>query len=365
MITTILIATAVLYFIQMILLRIGLKKSNNVSIVTGYEPSVSVIVAARNEEQHIENCLQSLSHLDYPTGKLEIIVVNDCSTDRTAEAVENFIKTHSGVKSITITPGTGNLRGKTNAVARGIGVSRGEILMFTDADCMVPASWIRETLKYFDKDIGIVGGFTLLNASNNFKGMQSLDWIFLFGLASAMAGWNKPLTVIGNNLSVRRCAYEATGGYEHISFSVTEDYALVQAILRRTNFKINFPADPHTAVQSKACQNLKQLYRQKQRWGVGGLNMVFRGMVIMSIGWLLRSVLLATIFFFDPSPVFVIAPFMMLIDLAFLWNTVKRLRAIPLLKFLFSFEVYNLRYVPLIPLVALLSKNIVWKERRL
>src|SRR5262249_4885825 len=147
------------------------------------------------------------------------------------------------------------------------------------------------TVGYFREPIGVVGGFTILESRNHFAGMQALDWVYLFGLASAAAGWKEPLTAIGNNLSVRRSAYDATGGFEKIPFSVTEDYALVQAIVTRTKYEVAFPVRPRMAVQSQPCGDTEQLFRQKQRWGVGGLDMVFRGMLLMLVGWCGRAAL--------------------------------------------------------------------------
>ena len=188
------------------------------------------------------------------------------------------------------------MRGKANALAQGIHQSSGEILLFTDADCTVPRQWVRTTVQYFTDDVGVVGGFTLLKANRIFEGIQSLDWIFLFSLASSMAGLNRPLTAIGNNVGIRRAAYTAVGGYEVIPFSVTEDYALVHTIYQNTTYRVVFPINPETVVISSACRTLHHLYHQKQRWGVGGLDMVFRGKVIGIIGWLAKTGMIVTAF---------------------------------------------------------------------
>ena len=365
MLTTILIAAVTIYFFQLLILQIGMFKANRVQMVENHEPTVSVIVAARNEEQFIGECLNSLLKLDYPKNKLEIIVINDCSTDRTQEIIQSYLKEHSSLKMLSTMQGIGNLRGKTNAIAQGIESSSGEIIIFTDADCRVPPSWIRETVKYFDPQTGIVGGFTLLDAKRPFEGMQALDWIFLFGLASSTAGWNIPLTVIGNNLSISRKAYDDTGGFQVIPFSVTEDYALVQSVLQKTRYKVKFPVNPKTLVSSQACQSLSQLYRQKQRWGVGGLDMVARGFVITAIGWISKLCLLISI----PSSNFIIWLSACLImfsgEMIFILKPLKCFHAINYLKYFPLFFFYFFVYVLLLPFVAYTSKKVIWKERHL
>jgi cellulose synthase/poly-beta-1,6-N-acetylglucosamine synthase-like glycosyltransferase len=364
---TILLAFAIaVYVVMLLVLRIGLERSDSIERRTDHEPSVSVIVAARNEEQCIGTCIESLLQLDYSDEKLECIIVNDGSTDRTSEIARLYMDKHPlRIKVINARPGEDNLLGKTNAVAQGIDASRGEVLMFTDADCTVPTTWVRSTVQYFTGSIGIIGGFTLLKAGTIFEGMQALDWVFLFNIASAMAGLKSSLTVIGNNLSVLRSAYNDVGGYRCIPFSVTEDYALVQAITRKTTYRIAFPLDPANVVRSIACKNAMQLFRQKQRWGVGGLDMVLRGMLIMSIGWFLRILLIASFFTVQYVVVAFALVCVFFIDIRFLFKPLKRFGALSYFRYFLFFELYYLLYVPLIPIVAIVSKNVVWKERKL
>ncbi|MBI3364777.1 MAG: glycosyltransferase, partial [Ignavibacteriae bacterium] len=295
---------------------------------------------------------------------LEIILVNDSSTDRTAEIIERYRQSRSFL-ALHAKPGEGNLRGKTNAITQGIEVSRGEILMFTDADCTVQPGWVRETVQYFDEETAIVGGFTLLKADRTFEGIQALDWVFLFNLASATAGWNIPLTAIGNNLSVRRSAYDKTGGYKEIAFSVTEDYSLVQSIRRKTKLKVRFPANSHTVVTSNACKTWKQLFRQKQRWGVGGLDMVFHGLLIMAIGWMFRIALIAGVYAAS-FPVLGVALVSMAVgDGRFIGKVLREFTVSKYFKYFIAFEVYFTFYILLIPFVAFASRKVVWKERTL
>jgi len=356
---------AIAFAAEILIIALGLRRANRIRKAPDYEPTVSIIVAARNEEEHIEQCLASLMRLEYPRDKIEIIVVDDRSTDRTPEIIRKFSEQHDSVKTVTAQLERGNLRGKMNAVALGISLSHGEILMFTDADCSVPPGWIHETVQSFDAETGIVGGFTLLEATGVFGGMQALDWIYLFSLASGTAGLRIPLTAIGNNLSVRRSAYDATGGYEVIPFSVTEDYALVQSILQKTNYVLRFPVNPLAAVASKPCRGWRELYRQKQRWGVGALDMVTRGVVITAVGWVLNLTLLVG-WCFVGFPVWITAfAVKTLVDTFFLWKPLKELRALSYLKYLAFFEVYFTLYVLAIPLVAILSRGVIWKERKL
>ena len=360
-----LIVTAAAYITEIIVLIIGINLANRTNTVLNYEPMVSIIVAARNEEEFIADCLTSLTQLEYPKDKLELIIVNDRSTDKTPDIIESFEKRYPNIKTLTTNFEGGNLRGKTNAIAQGADISTGEILMFTDADCKVPRTWVSGIVKYFDEETGIVGGFTVLESKNTFERIQYLDWLFLFGIASGAVGLNIPLTIVGNNLSVRRSAYQATGGYRIIPFSVTEDYALVQAVQKLKSYKIKFPINSKLVVRSQPCKTLCHLFHQRQRWSTGGLDMIFIGKLIASISWFISLLLIVGIYF-TPKLIWVLIFFIKFItDYYFINIPSKQLQMKSSLKDIFIFEIYLLIYVIIIPFIAIFSRKIIWKERTL
>jgi 1,2-diacylglycerol 3-beta-glucosyltransferase len=365
MVTVLLVFFSILYFFELLVFRRGLGISSRLPQDPAQLPSVSIIIAARNEEERILACLNSLRHLDYPTEKLEILIVDDCSTDKTSAIVREFIAEFGGITLLNTPPERGNLRGKTNAIAHGIKNSTGEIIMFTDADCSVSPGWVRSTVRYFARDTGIVGGYTILRSRSVFHGIQALDWLYLFGIASATSGLGIPLTAIGNNLSIRRDAYLETGGYEVIPFSVTEDYSLVQTILQKTRYAIRFPLEAEAVVTSEPCDTVSHLFRQKQRWGVGALDMVPIGMAIVAVGWLIRAVNVAAVVFLPWTTFLPSLTVLFIADYLFLSTmfTLPPFRS--LRKYFIFFEIYITLYGLFIPFLAFVSRHVVWKERSL
>lgn len=360
----VLIAATALYLLEMLFFRLGLERTRSYGRDASYQPTVSVIIAARNEEKNIAECITSLVLLDYPEEKYEIIVVDDNSTDNTAAIVRDFTRKHPRqVKLVHAHPGVGDLRGKANALLQGIEQSNGEILFFTDADCTVQPAWVKETLSYYTEGVGIVAGFTFLTSEKMFEGIQAIDWFLLFGVAASTAAWNIPLTAVGNNLSVRRSAYNEVGGYRNLPFSVTEDYALVQKIHQKTKLRVRYLLNSETLVQSKPCNSWKELFRQKQRWGVGGLDMVFRGFLLMSIPFALHLLILVGCFLVS-FPLLAAAMIVKAFaDLYLLWKPIRTFKKQFLLKHFLPFELYFSLYELLIPFIALFSKKVVWKER--
>jgi cellulose synthase/poly-beta-1,6-N-acetylglucosamine synthase-like glycosyltransferase len=352
-----------IYLIQSALILMGVRRVRR-SGVYNSEPAVTVIVAARNEEEHIGSCLDSLVNIRYPHDKLEIVIVDDHSTDATASIISSYTQRYSFVKSFTAEPSNSHLKGKANAMAQAIDRSSGEIILQTDADCTVFPEWVRETLCRYDTTTGLVGGFTLLRSENWFGAIQALDWIYLFSLAAAGIGWQRPLTVVGNHLSYRRKAYDDVGGYRAIKFSVTEDYALVRAVDDKTQWKFGFSTSAESLVTSLPCTTVGELYRQRIRWGVGGLEMKFRGPAVMAVGFILHSLLLLGIFLSSRMDLLIGAFLVKTIaDVIVLYRPLRTFKAVSLLRYIVQFEFYFIVYVITLPFALLFHQKVQWKDR--
>ncbi|SOD11549.1 Glycosyltransferase, catalytic subunit of cellulose synthase and poly-beta-1,6-N-acetylglucosamine synthase [Fibrobacter sp. UWB16] len=122
-----------------------------------YEPTVTVMVVAHNEEKVIEQKLQNLLEVDYPQEKIEFLVASDFSTDKTNDIVESFIAKHPERK-IRIHK-TVNHYGKTNAQNEAQELCNTEILVMTDANAIFESCAVKELVSYFtDSSIAYVSG---------------------------------------------------------------------------------------------------------------------------------------------------------------------------------------------------------------
>ncbi|MEM3041783.1 MAG: glycosyltransferase, partial [Nitrososphaerota archaeon] len=184
-----------------------------------YEPTVSVIVPVINAEKTIRPLLDSLTEIDYDKRKVEIIIVDGGSKDRTRDIVQQY-----PVKLVLE-----ERRGLN--VARNIGVKRssGAIVLFTDSDCAVPKDWIRTTVKNFmDPEVGCVGGSVLryedtflsiyadesfMPVLRRFRDREVLDNVGLL--------WRYPA---GCNMAFRRTAIEKVNWFdEDVHYGFDED----------------------------------------------------------------------------------------------------------------------------------------------
>lgn len=350
-----------LYVVQSVVFMIGSKMKFD-TLDDNELPSISVIVAARNERDNILECMQSLDKLEYPKDKMEIILVNDHSTDETGQLMQKFITDKEKFKYLEPEKEIGSLKGKTNALANAIRKSAGEIILTTDADCVVTPTWAKELASHYKPDVGLVCGYTNQVDKTTFGGMQSNDFLYLLMVAGGAMNLGKPLSCIGNNMSYRKSVYEEIGGYESLPFSVTEDFNLLMAVHKLKKYKIIYPMSSEGMVTSKPCPTWKTLARQKKRWGVGGLKSDLTGFAVMTTGALTHVVMVLTPFFFTPLSLY-LSLFKIAVDYFALKGVHDKLKLKLRFKYFVAFEFYFISYVLVLPFMTLTNQKVIWKGR--
>ena len=357
---------AAAYFLLHMIFLCGLKRSAGVKTSGNSNdiPFVSVLVAARNEHDLIGTCIKSLKSLDYEKGGFEVILINDNSTDDTYEimsretaGLDNFIVLDT--KDCVDT----KLTGKTRALNFGLSKARGDLIMMTDADCIVPVNWINETVKYYDGDTGMICGFTKIRYGHSvFANLQSLDWVYLQAIAASGAGIGMPFSCIGNNLTFTKKGYDSTGGYQNIPYSITEDLSLMRAI-DSNGYSIKYPVNHITLVTTNECKNLGELYRQKKRWFRGGVDINLLG-YFLGFELYLMNLFLITGFLYTDITVYAAAVAAKIVsELAIIIPVYRKLKYEGLFVFFPLFQIYFAVYGLLLPFTFFTGKKVVWKGR--
>ena len=271
------------YTLRVLFFVVGsiLERRKSVS-ATDATPFVTVIVPARNEEMNIVPCLESLIALDYPADRMELIVVNDRSTDSTAAVLTMQKQRFANLRIVTINDdGDKNLRGKAGALDKGIEIAKGEIILLTDADCEVHPGWVKShTAQYAEPSVSMVCAYTLINGKTLFHKMQSVEWNSTHTMASAGVYFKQYLGCYGNNMSFRKSAYDAVGGYRSIPFSVTEDLALLQ-VLGKHKFTIRYLCSIESSVTTYPLNTLREYLAQHKRWTIGAQQLGIRAVVFV------------------------------------------------------------------------------------
>ncbi|MDR0654877.1 MAG: glycosyltransferase [Treponema sp.] len=257
-------------------------------------PLVSVIVSINNEETRMEELLRSLSAQDYP--EAEYIFIDDRSTDGGPRMLRAFAGGGKQVTIITLAENPGPNH-KQYALTKGIETARGNLLLFTDADCRVPPDWIRAMVRRMeDPALGIIIGpvFKRPGGRGFFHLYQCFDHAVRYMYLAASTGLGAAGGGFGNNLILRREALEAIGGYGAVPFSPTEDAALVSRMRSNSKYRIHSACGADTHVLTAGEKNWTAFINQTLRWNNGGLfspetvtriNFTFL-MITMSMGML-------------------------------------------------------------------------------
>ncbi|MBC8155321.1 MAG: glycosyltransferase [Bacteroidetes bacterium] len=323
---------------------------------------VSLLIAARNEEATILSCLRAVSRLDYPTDRLEVLIGNDASTDCTGPVVVDFIADKPHFRLIDIPESSTPVRGKAHVLAQLASQGRGEFLFSTDADTEVPPGWITAMLAAFSPQTGIVTGVTVPRGHTVFHHLQALDWLHALTQTSALGGLGIPVTAMGNNMAVRRTAYDDVGGYENLPFSVTEDYALFRAVIGH-GYGFKNLLNPDVLAFSKPVDSVSGFLQQRKRWMRGAFGLpvwmvlgllvqYLAGPLLLGVGWFL-PVLAVTIYCLK-----------LLLQTLLLTFALSRLRQTHLLPYLLPFELYQLIIGPVALLYYILPIPVRWKGRQ-
>jgi len=128
----VLISLTILYSAGIYYLKSGLRKTKKKS--TSHHPTVSIIVSMHNESKNVSACLDKLLAQDYPKNKLEILLINDRSTDNTEDIINQYIRKNSIIRLITIKRIKKDIAPKKNAIDQAIQLSKSELILLTDAD---------------------------------------------------------------------------------------------------------------------------------------------------------------------------------------------------------------------------------------
>ncbi len=244
------------------LTRLKYAKSSQTEIL-----SISIVIAARNEESRIIPCLNSLEKLEYPEDKYEIIIIDDLSTDKTANIVKDYCLKNSNWNLIQITESNKIIHGKKNALLQGISKAKGEIIFTTDADCVVQPGWLKEMIHYFKPEVNMVLGYSPLKGDGTFfRKILEFDNLFSAISSSAPTKLGYPFTSVGRNLAYRKSTYEDAGGFLALKkFRSGDDVHLTERFRYLNSGIIDYSIHPDTFVETVPPETKSEIFHQQIR----------------------------------------------------------------------------------------------------
>lgn len=240
-------------------------------------PFVSIIIAARNEERNIGNCIQSIINQAYPADKFEVIVTNDYSTDNTVGVIHSF--QNENIRVINLADYTQNevLNSyKKKSIETALRFAKGELIITTDADCTVPEKWLQTIISFYKEKSPVFIASPVVFcrphhsdsiAKKLFKIFQSLDFMTLQGITGASVSKKFHSMCNGANLAYKKKVFYEVDGFEGIdAIASGDDMLLMHKIQKKYPERIMFLKSGEVIVQTQSQESLLAFFNQRIRW---------------------------------------------------------------------------------------------------
>ncbi len=261
---------------------------------------VSIIIPFRNEENILGKSISAIESLNYPATHLDVIYINDHSDDRSLDILSPYLKKNANFRLISLDK---TLHGKKAAILEAVKAAKGELLLFTDADCYPEAGWVKNMASFFkEKNPVMISGPVLIKDNQGiFNKLQELEFLSLTGSGAGSFGIGSPVMCSGANLGYDRKKYISAIG------NIRSDVASGDDIFMMLYFKKRFPAgmfflkSPGAVIYTEPMTNLKLFISQKMRWArkvrhYNDKQIILTGVIVFLINSVLIVLLAAGLF---------------------------------------------------------------------
>ncbi len=229
----------------------------------------TIIVPFRNEEKNLPNLLRSFSKLNYPHELIEIVMVDDFSTDRSEKICIQWRMNHDDIDTTLLE----NLRlsrsPKKDAIARAMPIAKHNWIITTDADCTVPKNWLKTIDHYIQahEPEMIVGAVKYKTKNNWFHHFQQLDLLSLQGVTIGSFGIGKPFMCNGANFAYTKKLFRELDGFNgNDKIASGDDVFLLQKAVKHNPDLVHYLKNTQTIVKTKPENDLFKLFMQRVRW---------------------------------------------------------------------------------------------------
>ena len=231
---------------------------------------ISIIIPARNEEENIAACLDSIIHQNYPAHLFEVLVVDDHSTDHTNKIVSSYL--HKNVKLICLKDfiGPNEINSyKKKAIEIAIQQSTGELIVTTDADCIASYKWLSTIEAFYEaRNPEFIVMPVAINSSSRFiEIFQALDFMTLQGITGASVYKKFHSMCNGANLAYTKKAFIAVDGFKGIdNIASGDDMLLLHKIYTSYLNGIAYLKSTEAIIQTQPVHSVGQFFNQRIRW---------------------------------------------------------------------------------------------------
>ncbi len=232
----------------------------------------TVIIPARNEAANIKACVDSILNQDYPATAFEIIVIDDFSEDDTAFIVHALSQQYPQVRLLKLADHCKEgetLAYKKKAIEIAVAQAKGDWILTTDADCIVPTRWLFLYNVYIqaNQPCFVAAPVMFIKTAGILNQFQILDFLALQGITAAAVGAGKHSMSNGANLGFEKTAFIAVGGYQGVDHIASGDDMFLMHKMKQTLHKsVGYLFHPDAIVLTAAMDTWKGFIMQRIRW---------------------------------------------------------------------------------------------------
>lgn len=256
-----------IYAFMMAWLAIGFVKTNYFTSEGESATPLTIIICARNEEKTIGRCLASIIKQDYDLSKIQLILINDASSDSTVFQAESVLK-HSNINYKIISNPI--QKGKKSSITYAVSQSSNELLVLRDADTFTTSTlWLQNISDFYtttNSDL-IIAPVAIANNVGVLWALQAIEINVLTLINCGSSFYNKPFLCNGANFIFKRSIFEKVNGYSsHLKIASGDDVLFLEDVKKIPDAKINFLKSEQAIVYTYPSFSLKSLIQQKIRW---------------------------------------------------------------------------------------------------
>ncbi len=325
---------------------------------------ISVIIASRNEEENILNCLSSVSKQTLDINTFEVLVIDDFSSDNTNNIIKRFCTKHINFHQFSFN----EHKGKKEAIDFAIKRAKGELIVCTDADCEHKTEWLKTIKKfYLSSNAKMIVAPVLVKSTNWFECMQSLDFLSLMASGAAATGIKKPIMNNAANLAFTKEAYLNLNDPTNKKLCSGDDIFLLLKLKKKYSNKILFLKSKKAVVYTNPKRNFAAFISQRKRWASKSkhyrdFDIIYTATTVLLVQMFLLISLVLTIISLNSFFVFLFTLILKsAFDLIFLYITTRFFYQKLLLWYFLPMQLANVFLIPFLAFSGLFSKT-KWKS---
>jgi poly-beta-1,6-N-acetyl-D-glucosamine synthase len=355
-----------IYFVFIIAVIFGWFKLNKNNYKKTISEPISIIVAARNEEDNIVSLLKCLQNQTY--NKYEIIIIDDHSTDNTSINIKKIVAENFS-HSILYYKLPDYLKGKKSALNYGISKANYSIICTTDADCTMPERWLQTMVSYLHSNASMVVGPVTFNISNKvLTNLFTLEFLSLVGTGAGTIGLNKAIFCNGANLCFRKSIFSNINDNYNSEITSGDDVFLLHSVKKQRK-SIVFAKSQSAIVNTKSPITIVDFVNQRIRWASKSKHYTDADTIQVGILIFVVSVfiiMLGVLSFFDTYYINIFLYSILVktvIDTLFFIPVLFFFNRIKLLLFVLPLQLFYVAYIFTIGIISPFS-SINWKGRK-